>query len=46
MTIGYVITAPEYRQHEIQLEKKEHVVKWTGTVKDCKVTEKSYRKEN
>jgi hypothetical protein len=40
MTIGYVITAPEYRQHDIILENSEHGIKWTGTVKDGEVKEK------
>lgn len=45
ITIGYAITAPEYKAYEVQLENSEHGIKWTGIVTDSGVTETSYEAE-
>jgi hypothetical protein len=44
ITIGYTITAPQHKTHEILLENPEEGIKWVGVIKNDAITEKSYQK--
>lgn len=44
LTIGYAITAPQHKTHEILLENTEEGIKWLGVIEEDTITEKSYQK--